>query len=212
MRSKNVRITIEKERKTEQEADRKFLVLIWFLIRIFPCWDQPNAKAIFELEVIAPSFMTGNTHISNKKKKKSNPRMKSIIVIVLSNTLLESKAKYSDRSCDRWKFAPTPLMSTYLLAFAMGEFDFLERRVKTPLYSKSGEKVMEEGNKEKQKEKEFTLRVYTSTGNASQAEFCLKWIERAFVFLTNATKVNYPMEKLDAVSFPGKEIRKGLYF
>ncbi|CAN0404549.1 unnamed protein product [Ascophyllum nodosum] len=62
--------------------------------RVFPCWDEPAAKARFELEVLAPLNRT-----------------------VISNTYAGDDVQRGD--------AETPVMSTYLLALVVGEFDFV---------------------------------------------------------------------------------------
>lgn len=68
---------------------------------VFPCIDEPEAKAIFELTLNAPSGET-----------------------VLSNTPIKSQAKKGARTVTH--FEPTPHMSTYLLAFAFGNLKHKE--------------------------------------------------------------------------------------
>ena len=51
----------------------------------------------------------------------------------------------------RVTFAPTPIMSTYLLAFVVGEFDYVEQRDANGVL----------------------VRVYTPVGKASQGQFAL---------------------------------------
>lgn len=62
---------------------------------IFPCFDQPDLKASFEVTIEAPSEWT-----------------------VIANMPLRDKTKVDGHLS--WQFAPTPQMSTYLLAAAAG--------------------------------------------------------------------------------------------
>jgi puromycin-sensitive aminopeptidase len=64
---------------------------------IVPCFDEPDRKAVFALRVTAP---TGQT--------------------VLANGALVSRQE--EGAATAWTFAPTPPMSSYLLAFAIGPF------------------------------------------------------------------------------------------
>jgi tricorn protease interacting factor F2/3 len=68
--------------------------------RAFPCWDEPKAKATFDISIIAENKFTAisNMPIISKKKMK--------------NKIL-------------YKFAKTPTMSTYLIYLAVGEFEYL---------------------------------------------------------------------------------------
>jgi aminopeptidase N len=64
--------------------------------RIFPCFDQPNRKASFIVTLNIPPHLTGlaNMHVESEQ-----------LVTVDGNTLKSLK------------FAPTPLMSTYVSSF-----------------------------------------------------------------------------------------------
>ena len=57
-----------------------------------------------------------------------------------------------DASLKEVKFARTPIMSTYLVAFVVGEFDFVE--------GKDADGVI--------------IRVYAAKGKASQGQFALE--------------------------------------
>jgi aminopeptidase N len=67
--------------------------------RVLPCWDEPNYKATFALELTAPA---GQSAISN-------------MPLASSSTLPDGRQLL--------RFATTPRMSTYLLYFSLGEFD-----------------------------------------------------------------------------------------
>src|SRR5438094_196960 len=70
--------------------------------RCFPCFDEPALKAVFEVALRVPK---GRIAISNMPQ------------------VGEETLPNGDR---RVRFAPSPVMSTYLLAFAVGEFDSIE--------------------------------------------------------------------------------------
>lgn len=71
----------------------------------FPCVDEPEAKATFELALTAPA---GETALSNTPVR----------------TVLE------EGKTNTYMFNRTPKMSTYLLAFVFGELDSLEAKTK----------------------------------------------------------------------------------
>uniref|UniRef100_A0A8C2DRE0 Aminopeptidase n=1 Tax=Cyprinus carpio TaxID=7962 RepID=A0A8C2DRE0_CYPCA len=90
--------------------------------RAFPCWDEPAIKATFDITLIIPKDR-----------------------IALSNMNVVDRKPYpEDHSLVEVKFATTPIMSTYLVAFVIGEYDFVE--------SQSSDGV--------------TVRVYTPVGKA----------------------------------------------
>uniref|UniRef100_A0AC34RS54 Aminopeptidase n=1 Tax=Panagrolaimus sp. JU765 TaxID=591449 RepID=A0AC34RS54_9BILA len=72
--------------------------------RVFPCFDEPSFKAVFQINVIHP---TGTTAISNTD--------------VYSKTALKN-------SWTKTTFEVTPIMSTYLLALAITDFGYIEDR------------------------------------------------------------------------------------
>ena len=66
--------------------------------------------------------------------------------------VIDRKPYPEDENLVEVKFATTPVMSTYLVAFVIGEYDFVE--------SQSSDGV--------------TVRVYTPTGKAEQGKFALE--------------------------------------
>ena len=72
---------------------------------VFPCIDEPEAKATFDLELITP---TGEAVISNTPIKKQKTRNKKQVTI----------------------FETTPVMPTYLLAFVYGELKYASAKTK----------------------------------------------------------------------------------
>ena len=68
--------------------------------RAFPCWDEPEAKATFEISIIADNKFTAISNMPVKSKKK-----------------IKNKTLY--------KFDKTPVVSTYLIYLGVGEFEYL---------------------------------------------------------------------------------------
>jgi len=72
--------------------------------RAFPCWDQPEAKATFDITIITDSNHTA-----------------------ISNMPVKSKRKFGEKIV--YKFGKTPVMSTYLVYLGVGEFESLKSRI-----------------------------------------------------------------------------------
>jgi puromycin-sensitive aminopeptidase len=77
-------------------------------------------------------------------------------------------------------FQPTVVMSSYLVGFCCGEFDFVE------MTSDGG----------------VFCRVYTTLGNADQARFALRVGARAIDFFSDFFGIKYPLPKLDQIAIP----------
>ena len=72
--------------------------------RAFPCWDEPMAKATFDISIITDSHLTAISNMPAISKKKIGK-------------------KY------RYTFSRTPIMSTYLIYLGVGEFEFLTSKL-----------------------------------------------------------------------------------
>ena len=95
--------------------------------RCFPCWDEPARKATFGTRLIVDVNLTAFSNMP-----------------VTELTLLAGGKK-------SLTFAPTPKMSSYLLAFVIGEFDYLQAHTKDGV----------------------AVRVYTPPGQTEQGRFGL---------------------------------------
>ncbi|MEW6440418.1 MAG: M1 family metallopeptidase [bacterium] len=124
--------------------------------RAFPCWDEPARKARFELTLIVPSDRTA-----------------------LSNMPV-SEAKDRGDGTTRVRFAETPIMSTYLLAFIVGDFDRVEGETR-------------EG---------IGVSVYTPPGKKEQGRFALDVAVRSLSFFHDYFGVAYPLPKMDLIAVP----------
>ncbi|RWS20189.1 puromycin-sensitive aminopeptidase-like protein, partial [Leptotrombidium deliense] len=76
------------------------------------------------------------------------------------------------------KFATTPIMSTYLLAFVVGEYEYIED------VSSNGVKV----------------RVYTPVGKKEQGMFALDVAVRCLSFYDKYFNIAYPLPKMDLIA------------
>ncbi len=72
--------------------------------RAFPCWDVPEAKATFEISIIADNKFSA-----------------------ISNMPVESKKKIGSKTL--YKFGKTSIVSTYLIYLGVGEFEYLTSKI-----------------------------------------------------------------------------------
>lgn len=86
-----------------------------------------------------------------------------ICISSLFQNVIDRKPYPDDENLVEVKFATTPIMSTYLVAFVIGEYDFVE--------SQSSDGI--------------TVRVYTPVGKAEQGKFALE-VRLLFKPLTTA--------------------------
>uniref|UniRef100_A0A0K8T534 Uncharacterized protein n=1 Tax=Lygus hesperus TaxID=30085 RepID=A0A0K8T534_LYGHE len=121
--------------------------------RCFPCWDEPAIKAVFEMTLSAP-----------------------LDAVALSNMPCISEEVEGDRKI--CKFAPSPVMSTYLVAIVVGEYDYVEGR--------SDDGVL--------------VRVYTPTGVKEQGEFALFVSTKILPYYKDYFRIAYPLPKLDVIA------------
>jgi len=124
--------------------------------RAFPCFDEPAIKAVFEVSLVIP---TKSTAISN----------------TIPSEILEHVGGYKTV-----RFAPTPLMSTYLLAFIVGDFEHVEKK------SKDG----------------VLVRVFTTPGKKHQAQFALDCAAKTISFFNTYFDIPYPMPVVDLIAIP----------
>ena len=124
--------------------------------RAFPCFDEPAHKAIFDVTLLVP------TH-----------------TVAISNTLPVSEIE-REEGLREVTFSPTPKMSTYLLAFIIGEFEHIETMTK-------------EGT---------LVRVFVTPGKKHQAEFALECAAKTLSFYNDYFDIPYPLPVLDMIAIP----------
>jgi puromycin-sensitive aminopeptidase len=127
--------------------------------RAFPCFDEPAQKAIFDVSLIVPGSHTA-----------------------ISNTL-PTKISEHEGGYKVIEFASTPRMSTYLLAFIIGEFEYIEGYTK--------DKVQ--------------VRVFTTKGKKHQAQFALDVAIKSLEFYNEYFDIPYPLPVLDLIAIPDFE-------
>ena len=124
--------------------------------RAFPCWDEPACKAKFELTLIVPSDLVAISNAPLVSETPMGPELKAV------------------------RFAETPVMSTYLLAFAVGDFTHIEQLA----------------------DNHTKISVWTTRGKEAQGRFALDSATRLLSFYNEYFGIPYPMEKLDHIALP----------
>ncbi|HSZ35651.1 MAG TPA: M1 family aminopeptidase [Acidimicrobiales bacterium] len=123
--------------------------------RCFPCFDEPDRKAVYEITLIVDADLDA---ISNSP-------------IIADDRVGEKR---------RITFSPTMKMSTYLVAFIVGQFDTTET-------------IDVDG---------VPLRVVSTPGKAALGEYALEVGAFALRFFTEYFNIPYPGEKVDLVAIP----------
>ncbi len=128
---------------------------------VFPCVDEPEAKATFDLTLVTPADET-----------------------VLSNTPVKVESSVKGRGPGELKtttFETTPRMSTYLLAFVIGEMHFVERKTRDGIVIRSWSTVAQPK----------AHLAYSADEGA-----------RLLDFFTEYFGIPYPLAKCDQVALP----------
>eukprot|EP01060_Flectonema_neradi_P013067 TRINITY_DN1985_c1_g2_i1.p1 TRINITY_DN1985_c1_g2~~TRINITY_DN1985_c1_g2_i1.p1 ORF type:complete len:889 (+),score=150.97 TRINITY_DN1985_c1_g2_i1:55-2667(+) len=129
--------------------------------RILPCWDEPELKATFETELIIPPRFDALSNMGEISRK----------------TLPNGKTHIS--------FAKTPKMSSYLLAFVIGKFAYIEET-----FERHGSK------------QPCRCRVYAFAGKESQGKLALETTVKSLMWYEEFFKVDYPLDKCDLIAIP----------
>lgn len=124
--------------------------------KAFPCWDEPALKAKFDVTLVVPANL-----------------------VALSNMNVISETTRDD-GCKIVKFAETPIMSTYLLAFVVSELEKVSGRTK-------------EG---------VEVNVYTTPGKKEQGRFALEAATKLLSFFSEYFGIPYPLPKSDLIAIP----------
>ena len=127
--------------------------------RAFPSFDEPALKATFDITVIAPKQDTA-----------------------ISNGRIVSDTSGPGPDVHTIKFATSPKMSTYLVAFLVGQFDCV---------SGTSDNI--------------PVRVCATPGKQQYGEYPLKWAEDILHFYDNYYGIKYPYGKLDLIAIPDFE-------
>lgn len=130
----------------------------------FPCFDEPDMKAIYKVTLVTPT--TGDYHALSNMPQSGSPKD-------IGNGLQEVT------------FEDSVAMSTYLSAFIVSDFDFLEADVKA---HGMGE--------------DFKMRVYATPEQKSKMNFALDTGVKITEYYIDYFKVEYPLPKLDMAAIP----------
>ncbi|VEU39903.1 unnamed protein product [Pseudo-nitzschia multistriata] len=124
--------------------------------RAFPCVDEPSAKATFLLTLIVPADLECFSNMPESKRV----------------TLGGNKVEVS--------FLETPKMSTYLLAYCIGEFDYVQGITKYGVL----------------------IKVYAPRGRSASCQYALDCGCKALDSFNDFFGITYPLPKLDMVAIP----------
>jgi aminopeptidase N len=161
----------------EHEGQQKKLIATQFeshhAREAFPCIDEPEAKAIFDLTLVTPG---GETVISNTPIKEQKEFASKDGGGVANN----AKAGTTTPLYQITTFETTPKMSTYLLAFVFGDLDHKEAKTKDGV----------------------VVRTYATPDNARYTQFALDCAVKSLEFYNQYFDIPYPLAKCDFVALP----------
>ena len=124
--------------------------------RAFPCWDEPVIKATYKVTLVIPDGLTA-----------------------ISNMPVESEASAGNGK-KIVTFAESPKMSTYLLAFLVGDMASVEARASDGTL----------------------VRVWTTQGKQEQGRFALENSVKLLEYFNDYFGIPYPLPKMDHIAVP----------
>lgn len=122
--------------------------------RCFPCWDEPAIKSTFDVALLVPKDRVALSNMPVKSEDTLNSDLRRIC------------------------FDRTPIMSTYLVAVVVGEYDYVE--------GKSEDGVL--------------VRVYTPVGKKEQGLFALEVATKVLPYYKSYFNIAYPLPKMDLIA------------
>ncbi|QPH19663.1 hypothetical protein C2857_004954 [Epichloe festucae Fl1] len=127
--------------------------------RAFPCFDEPNLKATFDLEIEVP---VDQVALSNMPVRDIRPTKEGWQLV---------------------SFETSPVMSTYLLAWAVGDFEYVEQLTDRRYDGK-----------------QIPVRVYTTRGLKEQGRWALEHAPKVIDFFSEIFDIDYPLPKSDLLA------------
>ncbi|ORY48217.1 hypothetical protein BCR33DRAFT_714617 [Rhizoclosmatium globosum] len=156
---------------TDDDGNKRYLVCTQFEAtdcrQCIPSFDEPALKCTFDATLVVDPELTA---LSNM------PEISSV-------AYLNSEGKKKKEV----KFATTPLMSTYLLAFVVGEFEFIETTAIPKLPADA---------------QPIQVRLFTVKGLINQGTFALEVAARTLEYFSEYFDNAYPLPKSDLVAIP----------
>jgi aminopeptidase N len=128
--------------------------------RAIPCFDEPNLKATFDVEIEVPKDQIALSNMPEKEIKSSKRDGFHTVV-----------------------FERTPIMSTYLLAWAIGDFEYVEAFTERKYNGKN-----------------IPVRVYTTRGLKEQGNFALENCHKIVDYFSEVFQIDYPLPKVDLLA------------
>src|SRR3989344_5661386 len=156
--------------------------------RAFPCIDDPSYKATFDVTVVIDRRLTAISNTLPIESKKNNE--KTVVKPSLTSGVKDAVSTMQNKK-KIIKFDRTPLMSTYLLYFGVGEFEFLE----DAYTSKLNDEYKDTSEVKK-------LRVFTTPGKKQNGKFALACAKKSLEFFEKYFDYLYPLKKLDLIAIP----------
>ncbi len=156
--------------------------------RAFPCFDEPGWKTPWHLSLIVPAndVAASNMPIASEEKIVAPPVVEAPVrkgaAPASSSASSFVTAPLPAIPMKRVRFAPTPPLPTYLVAFAVGPFDVVDG-------GRAGKKGI-------------ALRYLVPKGHAGEVGFAKEATPRLLEQLEEYFGQPYPFEKLDAVAIP----------
>ncbi len=145
---------------TSQDGETRYLATTQFeptdARRAFPCWDEPAKKATFEVTLVFSDEYQAVSNTPVVEEAVPGPGLKSV------------------------RFAETPIMSTYLLVFIVGNLTSIEERAAGGT----------------------TVGVWTTPGKEDQASFALDTSIQLLGYFNEYFGIPYPLPKLDHIAIP----------
>jgi puromycin-sensitive aminopeptidase len=145
---------------TSQDGETRYLATTQFeptdARRAFPCWDEPAKKATFEVTLVFADEYQAVSNTPAVEEIVPEPGLKSV------------------------RFAETPIMSTYLLAFVVGNLSSVQERA-------AGGTI---------------VGVWTTPGKENQASFALDTSVKLLGYFNEYFGIPYPLAKLDHIAIP----------
>lgn len=127
--------------------------------KAFPCWDEPALKATFAITITADEHHVVLSNMDVKSEKVADGKKTTV-------------------------FNSSPKMSTYLVAWVIGNLEYIETF--TP--GTHMEKI--------------PVRVYSPPGLSHQGQFSLDLAAETLEFFSKTFDIPYPLPKMDMVAIP----------